>query len=178
MFQGQRPAPDAHGDHLHTGMQCQMPLSSNSTARHNGQSPAFNGDGPDRRRRLPPSTPEGYLSALPALVLLDRLAVPMLATGLDGIIVYTNAAFATMLGYQPDTLTLIGKRLPALLTGQAEISPPNCVTALRAARNVVDWVHAEGFPIRSVISESVFVRASDQIVLIGVTDITELTWTE
>ena len=42
---------------------------------------------------------------------------------------------------------------------------------------VVDWLHAEGFPVRSVISDAVFVRATDQILLIGVTDITELMWT-
>ncbi|MGO9731319.1 hypothetical protein [Mycobacterium sp.] len=51
-------------------------------------------------------------------------------------------------------------------------------TALRAAPTViVDWLHAEGFPVRSVISDAVFVRATDQIMLIGVTDITELMWT-
>ena len=158
-----------------------MPLSPDSTKLHNGQPAAADSGGPnhERRRRPPPSTPDGYLSTLPALVLLDRLAVPMLATMLDGIIVYTNPAFAAMLGYPPDTLTLIGKRLSTLLTGQADTSPPDCVTALRAARNViVDWVHAEGFPVRSVISESVFVRASDQVVLIGVTDITELAWSQ
>jgi hypothetical protein len=54
----------------------------------------------------------------------------------------------------------------------------DCVTALRAASNViVDWLHVEGFPVRSVISETMLVRPADQILLIGVTDITELIWT-
>lgn len=39
---------------------------------------------------------------------------------------------------------------------------------------VVDWLHAEGFPVRTVISETLFIRGADQILLIGMTDITEL----
>jgi len=42
---------------------------------------------------------------------------------------------------------------------------------------VVDWFHAEGLSVRSVISGTAFIRAADQIVLIGATDITELMWT-
>jgi hypothetical protein len=41
---------------------------------------------------------------------------------------------------------------------------------------VVDWLHAEGFPVRTVISETLFIRGADQILLIGMTDITELIW--
>jgi PAS domain-containing protein len=131
----------------------------------------------ERRRRPPPSTLDAHLDELPALTLLDRLPIPMLATRLDGVVVYTNPAFATMLGH-PDTITLIGQRLPALLAGHAATPPRDCATVLRAAHTVVvDWSHAEGFPVRSVISDSVFVRATDQILLIGVTDITELMWT-
>ncbi|HME17348.1 MAG TPA: PAS domain-containing protein [Mycobacterium sp.] len=131
----------------------------------------------ERRRRPPPSAPEEYLYELPALILLERLAIPMLATRLDGVVVYTNPAFATMLGY-PDTITLTGLQLPALLAGHAATPPHDCVTALRAAGTVVvDWLHAEGFPVRGVISDSLFARATDQILLVGVTDVTELMWT-
>ena len=132
----------------------------------------------ERRRRPSPSSAEEYLRALPALVLLDRLPVPMLATGLDGVVVYTNPAFATMLGHHPDTVMLTGQQLPALLAGHSATPPRDCVTALRAASNViVDWLHAEGFPVRSVVSETLFFRVTDQMLLIGVTDITELVWT-
>jgi PAS domain-containing protein len=132
----------------------------------------------ERRRRPSPSTPVECIHALPALILLDRLPIPMLATGLDGVLVYTNPAFATMLGYHPDTITLTGQPLPGLLAGYSATAPRDCVTALRAARTVVvDWLHAEGFPVRSVISDSLLVRGTDQIVLIGVTDITERMWT-
>jgi PAS domain-containing protein len=132
----------------------------------------------ERRRWPSPGRPEEYLRALPALILLDRLPIPMLATGLDGLVVYTNPAFATMLGHHPDTVMLTGQQLPALLAGHATTPPRDCVTALRAASNViVDWLHVEGFPVRSVISETLFFRASDQVLLFGVTDITELIWT-
>ena len=102
----------------------------------------------------------------------------MLATGLDGVVVYTNPAFATMLGHHPDSVMLTGQLLPALLAGHSATPPRDCVTALRAANNgIVDWCHVEGFPVRSVISETVFFRTTDQILLFGVTDITELIWT-
>jgi len=120
---------------------------------------------------------DGYIPQLPALIMLDRLLIPMLATRLDGVVIYANSAFASMLGYA-DAITLIGRRLPALLAGYSATPPRDCVDVLRAAGTVVvDWVHAEGFPVRSVISDSVFVRATDQIMLLGVTDVTELMWT-
>lgn len=132
----------------------------------------------ERRRRTPPSTPEAYLHELPALVLLDPLAIAMLAVRLDGVVIYTNPALATMLGHHPNTIALIGRPLPELLAGHSATPARDCVTALRAAGTViVDWLHADGFPVRSVISETVFVRAADQILLIGVTDITKLMWT-
>jgi PAS domain-containing protein len=132
----------------------------------------------ERRRRPSPSSAEECLHALPGLVLLDRLPVPMLATALDGVVVYTNPAFATMLGHHPDTVMLTGQLLPALLVGHSATPPRGCVSALRAANNaIVDWRHAEGFPVRTVISETLLFRATDQILLIGVTDITELIWT-
>jgi PAS domain-containing protein len=183
-----------HGDRPHAGIP--MTTSPNfaehqsdqtaghPAAPHNGET---NGNGHDKfvdanarsteRRRRPPPSPEEYIHALPALTPLNRLPIPMLATGLDGVVVYTNPAFATMLGHQPDTITLTGRRLPELLAGHSATPPRDCVDALRAASNVVvDWLHAEGFPVRSVISETLFLRAADQILLIGVTDITELMW--
>ncbi len=115
---------------------------------------------------------------MPALILLDRISIPMLATGLDGVVVYTNPAFATMLGHHPDTIMLMGQRLPALLAGHSAMPAHECVSALRAAGNaVIDWQHVEGFPVRSVITDTLLVRAADQILLIGITDVTELIWT-
>jgi PAS domain-containing protein len=135
--------------------------------------------GTERRRKPPPSTPDGYLHELPALILLDRLRTPMLATGLDGVLLYTNPAFATMLGY-PDTNTVTEQPLPALLAAHSATSPRDCVTALRAAGAVgsfIDWLHAEGFPVRTVVSDALLARATDPVLLISIIDITELMWT-
>lgn len=119
----------------------------------------------------------GYLHEMPASTLLDQLAIPMLAVRLDGVVFYSNPAFATMLGHRPDTVRLIGQRLPELLAGHSATPARDFVTALRTAGTmVVDWFHAEDFPVRCLISPTPFVRATDEILLIGVTDITELTW--
>jgi PAS domain-containing protein len=154
--------------------------SPSDSSRQSTSGPAAPSNGEsrraERRRRPRPNSPDEYLRALPASVLLDRMPVPMIATGLDGVVVYNNAAFASMLGHGPD-VTLAGYGLPALLDGHSATPPSDCVTALRAANNVlVDWVHSKGFPVRSVISESLYIRATDQILLFGVTDLTELLW--
>jgi hypothetical protein len=102
----------------------------------------------------------------------------MLATALDGIVVYNNPAFSTMLGHGPD-ITLAGFGLPALLDGHSARPPADCVATLRSASNViVDWLHSEGFPVRSLISETLFFHATDEILLFGVTDLTELIWAD
>lgn len=130
----------------------------------------------DRRRRPPPSTPLGYLLQMPALVLLDRLPTPMLAVGLDGVLIYANPAFVRMLGYAA-TATLSGQSLPTLLSGHPEACPQDCVTALRnAGTTVTDWSHADGFSIHTVISAPLLTRADDPIVLISITDISEFLW--
>lgn len=113
------------------------PDSSELRSEHTAQRPATTDDRNEsvdaqlhstERRRPPPSTPEAYLHELPALVLLDRLAIPMLAVRLDGVVIYTNPALATMLGHHPNTIALIGRPMPELLAGHqpprlANVSP-------------------------------------------------------
>jgi PAS domain-containing protein len=186
-FKGRiEPPLDMHGACLCVGTIISSPdffhHFTDQPARHtaathsagtNGSSNGKSGVGPR------PSRPEAHLHALPAPILLDRLPIPMLATGLDGVVVYTNPAFATLLGHHRDTITLTGKRLPELLARHSATSPHGCVTALRSAHYViVEWLHAAGFPIRTVISKTLFVRGADQILLIGITDITELIWSD
>lgn len=104
-----------------------------TAATHNGRSDGKSlGANKRSERRLGPrpSSPEAHLQALPAPILLNRLPIPMSGTGLDGVVVYTNPAFATLLGHHPDTITLTGKRLPELLAGPPATSPgdvsPSC----------------------------------------------------
>ena len=61
----------------------------------------------ERRRRVQPSSPMAMLTRLPALVVLDRLSVPVLAVDLDGAITFANKAFAALLGYRLLELTAL-----------------------------------------------------------------------
>ncbi len=54
---------------------------------------------------MPASPPMAVLNELPALVVLDRLPVPVLAIAEDGgAIVFANSAFADMLGYPAEAV--------------------------------------------------------------------------
>ena len=63
------------------------------------------GDGRHQeRRRHPPAgqSPMDILRQLPALVVLQRMPVPVLAVGDDGTILFANAAFSQMLGHSSE----------------------------------------------------------------------------
>ncbi len=47
------------------------------------------------------------LKELPALVVLERFPVPVLAIAEDGTILFANAAFAEMLGYPAEAVTAL-----------------------------------------------------------------------
>jgi PAS domain-containing protein len=99
----------------------------------------------------------------------------MLAVGLDGAVIYANLACAHMLGYD-DACVVTGWPVSALLADYAYAAPPDCLAALTVADNaIVDFCHAEGFRIRTVISQ-LLLRADDQLVLISITDLTESLW--
>src|ERR1700753_2878677 len=55
-----------------------------------------------RRSRQHSQSPMTTLKQLPALVVLERIPVPVLAIGQDGSILFTNTAFAQMVGFEPD----------------------------------------------------------------------------
>jgi PAS domain S-box-containing protein len=100
----------------------------------------------------------------------------MIATGLDGVAVYANPACAELLGYEsPANLT--GQSLPDLLVGDADTPPHYCVSLLRAARNSLrKWRHAEGYHISALVTGSILQRATDPLLLVSISDITEYRW--
>ncbi|MGA7054848.1 MAG: PAS domain S-box protein, partial [Mycobacterium sp.] len=49
-------------------------------------------------------SPMDVLTLLPAVVVLERVPVPTLAVGPDGIMLFANTAFAEMVGYRQDNL--------------------------------------------------------------------------
>ncbi len=112
------------------------------------------------------------LTQLPALVLLERIPVPTLALARDGIILFANAAFAAMVGYEQDGLS--GLAFPEIFhTVPAEVAALSGVEAL--ANLVVQLRHCEGWTVRARMSKSMM-RRDDPLVLVTFDDLTERLW--
>lgn len=127
----------------------------------------------ERRRRVQPSSPMAVLTQLPALVVLDRLPVPVLAVDLDGAITFANKAFAALLGYRLLELT-------ALTFDQIFDGLPPAPSAVWAAHNQVEQVvtlkRADGFAVRAKMSKSSLLRADDSVTLTTFQDLTDELW--
>lgn len=130
----------------------------------------------ERRRRPPPARLIDYLVQMPALTLLDRLPIPTIAVGPDGVLIYANPACSRLFGHAERT-ALVGQSLSALLVGREHSPPHECLEALRAADGaVIDWFDTDGFPIRTVTSNPLLIRASDPVLLVAITDVTDSMW--
>jgi PAS domain S-box-containing protein len=126
-------------------------------------------DGQDDR------SPMSLLRDMPALVLLERFPVPVLAIAEDGAILFANGAFADMVGYRIEEVTAahfeeIFHRLPA---------EESAVMVIRAhADLVVELLHRDGSIVRARMSKSALVRGDDPVALATFTDLTERLWSE
>jgi PAS domain-containing protein len=83
------------------------------------------GDGrhQERRRHRPAGqSPMDILRQLPALVVLQRMPVPVLAVGDDGTILFANAAFGQMLGHPAEAV--LSLRFAQIFAGQAADTSP------------------------------------------------------
>ncbi|OIN79023.1 histidine kinase [Mycobacterium malmoense] len=130
----------------------------------------------DRRRNQQYSqSPTMTLKQLPALVALERIPVPVLAIGDDGSILFTNTAFAEMLGYEPDeVLTLRFHQI----FHQAPASESLLSVVHALANMVVELAHRDGSVVRALMSRSAVMRADDQFALAVFQDLTEQLWKE
>ena len=139
--------------------------------------PLMNGDRPVERRRSrgPGDSPMDNLSRLPAAVALERLPVPTLAMSRDGIILFANAAFAEMVGYEQDGLA--GSAFPEIFdtvpAGAAALAGVDAVANL-----VVQLRHREGWTVRARMGNSAMMRAEDSIVLVTFDNLTERLWVD
>lgn len=133
----------------------------------------------ERRSQPAPPTRIAYIEQLPALTVLDRLSMPIIAVGLDdGAVLYANPAAADLLGY-PDAPSVNAHSLSTLMAEHPDIPPHACVATLHKAHgSVVEWNHADGFLIRTIVSRSIFIRDDDPVLLVGLTDTTELSWNQ
>jgi PAS domain S-box-containing protein len=115
------------------------------------------------------------LQDMPALVLLERFPVPVLAIAEDGGILFANAAFADMVGHPAEDVAAahfsqIFHELPA---------EDSAVMVVRAhADLVVQLVHRDGSIVRARMSKSALVRGDDPLALATFTDLTERLWSE
>ena len=137
----------------------------------------LNGDPRADRRRNGSSgdSPADILARLPAVVLLERIAVPTLAIGRDGVVLFANTAFFDMVGYSPDSLG--GLSFPDIFgTVPATLSALSGVDAL--ANLVVELQHREGWTLRARMSKSALLRRDDPVVLVTFENLTDRLWVD
>jgi PAS domain S-box-containing protein len=116
------------------------------------------------------------LKQLPALVVLERIPVPVLAIGQDGSILFTNSAFADMVGYEPDEVLAL--RFEEVFH-EAPASESSLLSVVHALANmVVELAHKDGSVVRALMSRSAVMRADDQFALAAFQDLTEHLWEE
>jgi PAS domain S-box-containing protein len=115
------------------------------------------------------------LKQLPALVVLERFPVPVLAISQDGTILFANGAFAEMLGYTPEEVMSL-KFHEIFSTLPADES---AVSVVRAhADLVVELVHSDSSTVRARMSKSALLRGDDPVALAAFQDLTEQLWVE
>jgi PAS domain S-box-containing protein len=126
-----------------------------------------------RRNRDYGQSPMTALKQLPALVVLERFPVPVLAIAHDGSILFTNTAFAAMVGCEPDEV--LSLRFEQIFH-QAPASESLLSTVHALANMVVELAHKDGSVVRALMSRSAVRRADDQFALAVFQDLTEQLW--
>jgi PAS domain S-box-containing protein len=115
------------------------------------------------------------LEELPALVVLERLPVPVLAIAEDGEILFANAAFAAMLGYTADEV----KALRFCEIFHTMPTDESAVSVVRAhADLIVELVHRDASIVRARMSKSALLRGNDPVALATFQDLTERLWVD
>lgn len=113
------------------------------------------------------------LKQLPALVVLERIPIPVLAIENDGRILFSNAAFAEMMGYEPEEVMSL--RFNQIFH-QAPDSDSLLSVVHSLANMVVELAHKDGSVVRALMSKSAAMRADDKFVLATFQDLTEQLW--
>jgi PAS domain S-box-containing protein len=135
----------------------------------------MNHNQPVERRRNGQSSqsPITILKQLPALVVLERIPVPVLAIAKDGTVLFANTAFSDMVGRAPNEVLSLKFDDIFHLTPTTE-SAVSVVQAL--ANEVVELAHQDGSSVRALMSKSALIRADEDIALATFQDLTEQLW--
>jgi len=129
----------------------------------------------ERRSNPQKQSPVAILEQLPALVVLDRIPVPVLAIGQDGSILFTNAAFAEMLGFDPEEV--LSLRFHEIFYRAPESE--SLLSVFHALANmVVELAHKDGSVVRALMSKSAVKRADDRFALAAFQDLIKQLWEE
>jgi PAS domain-containing protein len=99
----------------------------------------------ERRQRPRPATVAGFLDQLPAVALLNRISIPMLAD--DGVIMFANPACQAMLGAGETTIT--GQPLNRFLHVPAAGASDSVAALREAAGQITTWQHAHDATVES-----------------------------
>ena len=120
-------------------------------------------------------SPMAVLSELPALVVLERIPVPVVAIAEDGAILFANDAFADMLGYAAETV----KNLKFRQIFHTMPADESAVSVVRAhADLIVELVHRDNSIVRARMSKSALLRGDDPVALATFQDLTERLWVD
>jgi PAS domain S-box-containing protein len=115
------------------------------------------------------------LKELPALVVLERFPVPVLAIAEDGTILFANKAFAEMVGHTPDAV----KSLKFRQIFHTMPTDESAVSVVRAhADLIVELVHQDNSIVRARMSKSALLRGDDPVALATFQDLTEKLWSD
>jgi PAS domain S-box-containing protein len=131
----------------------------------------------ERRRngREPGQSPISILKQLPALVVLERIPVPVLAIAQDGAVLFANTAFSEMVGRDSEeVLSLQFDDIFHLPPTTESETPLSVVQAM--GNMVVELAHQDGSSVRALMSRSALIRADDNIALATFQDLTEQLW--
>ncbi|MCW2557421.1 MAG: domain S-box [Mycobacterium sp.] len=115
------------------------------------------------------------LSELPALVLLERFPVPVLAIAEDGSIIFANGAFGEMVGRSVEEVMASTFR-QVFHTMPADESALSVVAA--HAGLVVELRHRDRSVVRARMSKSALLRGDDPVALATFQDVTERLWSD
>ena len=126
-----------------------------------------------RRHRQPNQSPATVLKQLPALVVLERIPIPVLAIAEDGSILFTNTAFAAMMGFEPDEV--VSMRFEQIFD-RVPVSGPLLSAVCALANMVVELRHQDGSTVRALMTRSALMGPDDQFALAVFQDLTQRLW--
>lgn len=130
----------------------------------------------ERRRNVQANlSPMATLEQLPALVVLERIPIPVLAIANDGALVFANSAFSEMVGrVREDVVSMKFDEIFHL-----PLNEESAVSVVQSLANeIVELAHQDGSSVRALMSRSALIRADDDIALATFQDLTEQLWVD